>query len=200
MRICITLDDVLRAKTMQFGKIYKKYIDQNINLEELDLSSGNLQNIFGFEDKKEYERFLYEDYAFEIFGEAPECDKMLSKTLNLWLLRLEDDDDIAEQGIDLILSNTMEFNQSIGCTHFFLSRIAPRIRKTFFPKDSNEIWDVCDILITADKKLLANKPEGKIVIRINTDYNKNTQCVYQYDSLMAFLKDDEIINKLFKKE
>lgn len=195
MRICITLDDVLRAKTYQFGKMYKKYVDPNINLEELDMSSGDLQKIFAFEDKKAYERFLYEDYAFQIFGEAPECDKMLSKTLNLWQLKVDDDDDLKEP-IELILSNTREFNQSIGFTHFFLSKIATRIRKTFFPKDYAEIWNICDVVITADKKVLESKPEGKKAIKIITDYNKDCPSDYQYNSMLEFLNDKEIVKKL----
>ena len=195
MRICITLDDVLRAKTYQFGKIYKKNIDPDVELENLDLSSGDFQKIFGFKNKKEYEKFLYDDCAFEIFGEAPECDKMLSKNLNLWQLRLEDDDEISEP-VELLLSNTREFNQSLGFTYFFLSKLATRIRKVFFPKDYMEIWDACDVLITADPKLLSNKPEGKTSIKIVTDYNKDCECDYQYNSMLDFLNDNEIIHKV----
>lgn len=197
MRICITLDDVLRAKTYQFGKIYKKNIDPDVELENLDLSSGDFQKIFGFKNKKEYEKFLYEDCAFEIFSEAPECDKMLGKALNLWQLSLEDDDDIPEP-IDLIISNTREFNQSIGFTYFFLSKLATRIRKVFFPKDSNDIWKVCDLLVTADPLLLNNTPSGKVVVKIITEYNKDCKADYEYDSMIDFLNDKKTIYNILK--
>ena len=197
MRICITLDDVLRAKTYQFGKIYKKNIDPDVELENLDMSSGDFQKIFGFKNKKEFDKFLYEDNAFEIFGEAPECSKMLGKSLNLWQLSLEDDDDIPEP-IELILSNTREFNQSIGFSYFFLSKLATRIRNVFFPKDHADIWERCDILITADTKLLESKPDGKIAIKIVTDYNKNCPADYEYNSMLEFINDKEIIHKILK--
>ena len=197
MRICITLDDVLRAKTYQFGKIYKKNIDPDIELENLDLSSGDFQKIFGFKSKKEFDKFLYEDCAFEIFAEAPECDKMLGKALHLWQLGLEDDDEIPEP-IDLILSNPREFNQSIGFTYFFLSKLATRIRKAFFPKDYMEIWNACDILITADPKLLQNKPEGKKAVKIITDYNKNCPADYEYESMLDFVNDKDIMYKMLR--
>lgn len=197
MRICITLDDVLRAKTYQFGKIYKKNIDPDVELENLDMSSGDFQKIFGFKNKKEFDKFLYEDNAFEIFGEAPECSKMLGKSLNLWQLSLEDDDDIPKP-IELILSNTREFNQSIGFSYFFLSKLATRIRNVFFPKDHADIWERCDILITADTKLLESKPDGKIAIKIVTDYNKNCPADYEYNSMLEFINDKEIIHKILK--
>ena len=197
MRICITLDDVLRAKTYQFGKIYKKNIDPDVELENLDMSSGDFQKIFGFKNKKEFDKFLYEDSAFEIFGEAPECSKMLGKSLNLWQLSLEDDDDITEP-IELILSNTREFNQSIGFSYFFLSKLATRIRNVFFPKDHSDIWERCDILITADAKLLESKPDGKVAIKIVSDYNKNCPADYEYNSMLEFINDKEIIHKILK--
>lgn len=199
MRICITLDDVLRNKTYQFGKIYKKYVNPDIRLEELDMSSGNLQEIFGFKDKDAYNKFLYQDYAFEIFAEASVCDNMLDKNLNLWQLRLEDDDDLKEP-CELLLSNTMEFNQSIGCTYFFASKLATRIREIFLPKDSSEIFDKCDVLITADPLLLNSKQDKVITIKIKTDYNTSCPSDYEYDSLQEFLKDDKIIYEIQKEK
>lgn len=197
MRICITLDDVLRAKTYQFGKMYQKYIDQDIDLERLDMSSGDLKKIFGFKNKKDFEKFLYEDYAFNIFAEAPECDKMLGKELNLWQLKLEDDDDLKEP-VEIVLSNTREFNQSLGFTYFFLSKLATRARRVFFPKDHMDVWNECDILITADQKLLQNKPEGKIAIKIATDYNCDCPCDYKYDSMKELIADSELIGKILR--
>ena len=197
MRICITLDDVLRAKTYQFGKIYKKNINPSIQLETLDMSSGDLCEIFGFKKRKEYNKFLYEDYVFEIFGEANTSEKGVDKKLNLWLLQMADNDDLDEP-VELLLSNPMEFNASIGCSYFFVSILATRIREVHFPADSQKIWDLCDVLITADKKLLDNKPEGKKSIKIETDYNADSTADYTYEKLSDFLDDEEIINKLQK--
>lgn len=194
MKICFTLDDVIRAKTLQFGKIYKKYADKDINLESLDFSTNNYEKIFGFKTRNEYNKFLYEDYAFEIFSEAQVCEKMLDKKLNLWLLELQDDD----EEIEVSISNPGEFNASIGYTCFFLSKIATRVRSMFFPLDSNDIWKNCDVLITADPKLLSSKPDGKISVRIETDYNKNCNADYSYAKLSEFLDDKEIVKKIKK--
>ena len=195
MKICITLDDVIRNKTVQFGNIYKKKIDDSICLENLDLKSGNLCEIFGFKTKKEYEKFLYEDYSFEIFGEATVTTKNVDRELNLWLLSIMDNDDLKEP-IEIILSNPYEFNTSIGNTLFFLAKTATRVRNFQFPSDSQKIWDLCDVLITADKELLKNKPSGKKSIKIKTEYNEEIGSDYTYDTLSDFLKDENILFKL----
>ena len=167
LTIGITLDDVLRAKTAQIGKIYKKYIDSNINLEKLDFSTDNYTKIFNFKSKTDFIKFLYEDYVFEIFGEAGMVEKTLDKELNLWHIALNDDDEIDEE-VKLILTNSREFNASIGYTYFFLSKMGTRIREVYLPEDYMTIWDKCDVLITADKKLLSKKPDNKISVKIDT--------------------------------
>jgi len=207
MKICITLDDVIRAKTKQFGEICKK-AGLCEDLSKIDLSTNNFQKAFGFETKEDYNRFLYEDYPFEIFGEAPVMTKMLDKNLNLWLLDLSKNN----KDVSVSFSNPFEFNTSIGFTHFFLSQIATRVRETFFPVDSMEIWDRCDVLVTADPKLLSKKPgkhkllskligktpKKKISVKIKTDYNEKVKADYEYDSLMDFINDKEIIRKIKK--
>lgn len=192
MKIAITLDDVIRNKTKQILKIYKKYLDPDFDTEAVDLTTNNFQQILGFDSKQEYQKFLYDDYVFEIFAEAEPVEKMLDKKLNLWLLSLGEED----ESIDVILTNPFEFNASIGFTYFFLSKIATRIRETFFPLDSSTIWDRCDVLVTAEPKLIKEKPEGKIVIKIETDYNKDLDTDYTYKSLSDLIEDGELITKL----
>ena len=195
MKIALTLDDVLRNKRQQIFKIYQKYIDSSFNPKEHDLTTNNYQEILGFETKEEYQRFLYEDYVFEIFAEADAVEKMLDKKFNLWTLSVGDQDDLDEP-IDFIITNPFEFNASIGFTHFFLSKMATRVRETYFPLDSSTIWDRCDVLITAEPKLIKERPEGKKVIKIETDYNKDLAADLTYKSLSELIEDKEIIKKL----
>ena len=199
MRIGITLDDVIRAKTKQIGKIYKKYIDNNIDLDALDLSSGDMYKILNFKSKNDYIDFLYESYPFEIFSEASVTEASIDKNLNLWHLSLNDDENIDEE-IELILLNPMEFNASIGYTYFFISKIASRIREVYLPKNYSDIWDKCDVLITADKKLLANKPENKISVKIDMPYNVNINADYSYEKLSDLLKDKTFLTKIISSK
>lgn len=198
MRICITLDDVIRAKTAQVCKMYQKYIDPSINLDELDLSNLNLGEVLGFESDFEYKDFLYNTYSYEVFAEASTTEKMVDKTLNLWHKNLSNNDELDEP-VELMLANPFEFNNSIGYTYFFLSKIATRVRDIYLPIDSSTIWDKCDVLITATPNLIENKPDGKTVIKIKMPYNEDIKSDYTYDKLSDFLKDNEIIEKLLKK-
>lgn len=193
LKVCITLDDVIRKKTYQIGKIFKKNVNENIILENLDFSTNDFQKIFGFKDKESYEKFLYDEYSFEIFGEAKGTEDLIGDKINHWILKMEDE--FEDGDFEVILSNTREFNQSIGCTYFFLSKIATRVRKVFFPKDSNDIWEECDVLVTADVDLLKSKPEGKISVKILTDYNKDCESDYSYDKLSDFLEDEKILKQ-----
>lgn len=196
MKIAISLDDVIRAKSKSILKAYNK-LNEEFDIDSVKLDNNNFKNILGFNTDKEYHQFLYEDYVFEIFGEAEVTEKMVDKKLNLWHIDLNNNEELTEQ-IDLMLVNPFEFNSSIGFTHFFLSKIATRIRETFFPTNSVEIYDKCDVLITADPKLLKNKPINKIVVKIETDYNKEEESDFTYKTLTDFLEDKDIINKLIE--
>ncbi len=196
MKICFTIDDVIRAKTLQIGKIYKKYIDPKIDLNAIEFDTNDYKEIFGFDDENEWNKFLYEDYTYEIFARAPVKEKGVDKELNLWLLNLNDE---YGEDIDVMIANPYEFNISIGLTYFFMAAIASRIREAFFPFDSMQIWDRCDILVTSDPSLIENKPEGKICIKIEMPYNKDIESDYSYKTLGDFLKDKETFEKLTDK-
>ena len=199
MKIAITLDDVIRNKSKQIIKIYKKYVDPDFDEDNVDLTTNDFQKILEYDTLQDYYKFLYEDYAFEIFAEGEVVEKMLDKKLNLWHIAINDYDEYDEP-IEIMIANPFEFNASIGYTHFFLSKIATRIRETFFPTDSLEIWNKCDVLITADPKLLKNKPEGKKSVKIETEYNKDVESDFTYDKLSTLLADQKFIDKLFMNE
>lgn len=198
MKICITLDDVIRAKTKQICKIYKKYINKDIDLDSLDFSSNNYSEILNFDDIEDFNKFLYEDYAYEIFAEANTTERLIDKKLNLWLLKISDEDKYGK--IDVFISNSKEFNLSIGYTCFFLSKIATRIREFNFPTDSTTLWDKSDVIITTDTNLINSKPLNKKVVKIEMDYNKECMADFSYKSLSDFLDDDKFFEKIKEKE
>lgn len=66
------------------------------------------------------------------------------------------------------------------------------------PSNSEKIWDRCDVLITADPYLLDIKPEGKISVKIETEYNAESDADFTFISLTNFMKNNDIIEKIFK--
>lgn len=196
MKICITLDDVLRAKTKQFGTILiKSGLRTAEELDGLEITTNNFPELFNM-TKEEYNQFLYDDYPFEIFGEAPVMEKMLDKNLNLWHIRLSDLNEYDDE-TELVFANPNEFNTSIGFTCFFLSRIATRVREFYFPKCSSDIWrDDIDVLVTAEPNLLNEKKEGKVSVKIKRPYNENCTADIEYDNLSDLLKDNDFFKKV----
>ena len=193
MKICFTLDEVLRAKLNAAAKYYKK--SQKPDFELGEVTTYDYNKIFDFKTKNGLTKFLYEDYVFEIFGEAEECSPLLDKTFNLWLLEnTENNEDYDD--IEVMFANPREFNASIGCTYFFLSKIASRVREVYLPKDSSTIWDKCDVLVTADPKLIEEKPEGKKVVKIKTTFNGDIDADFTYDSLADLLRDGDFIKNI----
>jgi hypothetical protein len=152
--------------------------------------------VFPFNSDSSYNNFVYNDYAFELFGKCGTCSRNLESELNNWaeieLKKLDINEDI-----ELMFVSPMEYGLSIGNTYFFLSKIGTKIREVYFPKDSSTIWDKCDVLITANPDLLDIKPENKKSIKIKTEYNSESEADFTYASLSSFLSDIENVKKLF---
>ena len=85
MKIAISLDDVIRAKSKSILKAYAKK-DEYFEADSVELLTNDFKKLLNFENDNEYYRFLYEDYVFEIFGEAEVTEKMVDKNLNLYLV------------------------------------------------------------------------------------------------------------------
>lgn len=192
MKIAIDLNDVYRGYTSQFASYYKRIIDHSFDIDDVDIWSSELKEIFPFESHKAYLDFLYHDCSFEIFGSANPMSKSLPGELNTWLKEIENLDEIPE----VCFVSTKEYGKSIGASLFFISKYAITIRECHMLLKEDEVWDKCDVLITANPNLITNIPEGKKVIKISTTYNNECNSKYEYSSLSEFLSDEEIIEKL----
>lgn len=200
MKIAIDINDVLRDFTTQFKNYYIKGIDPSFEIEDKDINSFDLSEVFPFKDKNAYHMFRYIDYAFELYGRAEAMDKMLPYRFNDWTqktLRNLDKENIPE----IMLVSPFEIGKSIQSTYSFLSKISSSVREVYFPIDSYTIWDRCDILITANPNLIENVPEGKTVIKIDAPYNKSVECKYSFKSLMDVITDEnETVIKILTGE
>lgn len=189
MRIAIDLNDVLRDYTRSFAKYYKQGKDRTFDLATLDdLYTNDLYQIFPFNSTDEYNKFIYEDYSWEIFGKSETCTRTLTSDLKIWLTRTILDIDIDEP-IEVLVVSTKEYGLSVASSYFFISKLGVPIREVYFPTDSSKIWDKCDILITANPDLLETKPADKKTVRIEKDYNKG--CAYDatYETLTDFFSE-----------
>ena len=110
--------------------------------------------------------------------------------------------DLDEENIPhIILFSPFEMALSIQSTLAFLSSNVFRCREYYFPTNSMTIYDKADIVVTTQPSLIEQCPENKIVIKIETDYNKDIETQYSYKSLSSLINDPKklIINILENK-
>ncbi len=194
MKINITLNEVLRDYIGQIEHIYSKYISEYNPEEVKDAKSFNLMERFNFETSTLMYDFLYNDATLEIFGHAPQKTENLMTHFNKFLVEMHDDE---EHTIRII---SKEFSKSIPSTLFFLSKLgckAPEIK--FVTQDVDEWYD-CDVLITANPISLSEKPENKISVKINSDYNNNVNGDYEFDTLYELINNNELVEKVLTNE
>lgn len=195
MRIAIDLNDVVRDFSNNFIRYYVEGYNHEYDLSNFELWSNNLSAVLPFKSDKAYNNFVYNDYAFELFGKCGVCSRNLGTELNEWTEKTLKDID-TDEDIEVLFVSPMEYGLSIGNTLFFLSKIGTKVREVYFPKDSMTIWDKCDVLITANPNLLENKPEGKVSIKIKTEYNNEAESDFTYKDLSTFLTNAENTEKL----
>lgn len=191
MKIAIDLNDVVRDYSRNFVKYFKKGINHVFEEDDVDFYTNDMQILLPFNSEEQYRRFVYEDYPFELYGKCPIVDKNLGRDLNEWIeFEMPDEDN------EIMFVSPMECNLTIQSTFSFLAKIGSRIREVYFPVDSSTVWDKCDILITANPRFFANKKDGKKIVKINKDYNKECVADIEYDSLMDVIQDKNFINKI----
>ena len=195
MKIGIELNNIVRDLNKQIIKYYKKDINQSFDDKNVNYNVTNVIDSIDFKSKKAKFEYMYVDYPYEIFGCAPTTHRNLAVTINNWLISLGNKED---DRYDVKLFSLKEEALSIQSTYYFLSKIGCRVREMFFPKDGIEMWNKCDVIITLNERIIDNKPEGKVVVLINKDDNKNLQgkVDLHYDSLFDLISDTEFINKV----
>lgn len=177
MRIAIEINGVLRNTVGKIEQTYQKYmIDKTDGLEDeesfkyeinLPITSLELKNHFTFQSDDELFTFLYEEFPMEIFGHSQSSEYSTFNDLNEIYVNLRDNHDL------LIVSD--EIGKSKPASLFFLSKFGCLVEKVKFYSNStiNSMWDEIDILLTSNPVLLLEHPEGKVVIKYTTEYNKH---------------------------
>jgi len=188
-KISISLNEVLRDFLGQFSYTYDKYIGDS-NVKEGDVTHFNLIEFFKFDDIKKFNTFLYMEAPLEIFGHADQVSDGLMNHFNNFIMDMKDD---GEHEVEIV---SREVDKSIPSTLFFLSKTGCRIENIRFVDDYIKKWDNTDILITANPKALEAKPSGKISIKVKASYNKDIQADYEIDSILDFIKDEELRNRI----
>lgn len=200
LTIGVELNHVVRNINKQILKCYAKEFDPSMDWDELDDHVDVFDNYCKFKSKYEKNNFLYVDYPFEIFGSANTAEKKLAVKITNWLSEITN---IEDEDIRIIFYSLDEDALTIQSSFFFLSKIGARVRKVIFPKKLEEVWDECDVVITARNEFFEKEtPEGKKIVLINRDFNKENKekAFLNYDNLSDVINDNEFFNKVGKNE
>ena len=187
MRIGIEINGVLRNTIGKIEQTYQKYlIDKTDGIENeksfeygtiLPVNSLMLKDHFKFQNDEELFSFLYEEFPMEIFGHAQSSEYSTFNDLNELYLKLRDNHDL------IIVSD--EIGKSKPASLFFISKFGCQLEKIKFYSNYtiNSMWDEIDLLLTANPALLLEHPSDKILIKYETDYNKNINTSHTIKSL-----------------
>ena len=116
--------------------------------------------------KETYNRFMYEDFVFEIFGTAPLMYKGLDLHMKNFCLKYQNDIDVALISVENIFS--------IPSTLFFLSKSTSIFKNYYFVDNALDMWKNTDVLITTDPEILKSKtPWNKKLIKVRRPYNED---------------------------
>jgi hypothetical protein len=186
MRIGIEINGVLRDTLKKIQQEYEKWYIDNPFKEEgefeykviSDLNSLKISKHLLFKDDDELYNFLYKEHTMEIFGHSGSVEMTSMNDLNDFYLDIRDVHDV------LIVSD--EMGKSKPASLFFLSKFGCLIETIKFYSEitiNNSLWNSIDVLLTSNPNLLLNYPENKIVIKYETNYNKDIKCEHTIKNL-----------------
>ena len=207
MRIAIDVNGVLRDTIGKFKQLYEKHLIetpqneyQTFKFKKFDnvvygeyepeelpipfeykilspITSLDLKQHFAFQNEEEYYSFMYEEYCMELFGHTPSTEMTTFVDLNETYINNR------KQWDFMVLSD--EIGKSKPATLFFLSKFGCELEKIFFYSNItlNSIWNEFDVLLTANPNLLLYHPKDKIVIKFETEYNKDIKKEYSITKL-----------------
>lgn len=200
LTIGVELNHVVRNISKQLLKYYQKEFNPSMDIDELDDRVDVIEKYMKFKSKKEKNDFIYIDYPYEIFGCANTAEKKLAVKITNWLTDISN---IEEEDIRIVFYSLNEEALTIQSTYFFLSKIGARVRKVFFPKKISEIWEECDVVITANPDVLDETiPQDKKVILINREFNSKVKdkAFLNYDNLSEIIEDNNFFKNFINEK
>lgn len=159
----------------------------------LPMTTYDLRNHYSFESKESFEKFLYTDCVLELFGTSYPIPKAMDAANKIQFLCEE------KKWFNVILIGGGN-EQEITPTYYFLTKNACRIRQVLFTDSYEEMWQMCDAIITENPNILSSIPDNKKAIKIEKLYNSNVvnnKIFNSFDSLTQILSEN-LLEKLYK--
>lgn len=174
MKIGIDVN-ILRNYIPRLVDMYYKEYEKNPYKDEI--------NPYSLEDSFDGEIFEFiGENILEIFGFAKESERGIISLFNKIQKKYPSHSFyIICNGFDMIIPSTLHFLCKMNC----------EIENYLFRKNSIDLWNEVDMIITDNPILIENKPNDKKVVKINKFYNLNCPSDYTINNLIEI--DDENI-------
>jgi hypothetical protein len=201
-------------------KIYDKFGEQ-VSGYECEYTTNNLSEIFEFKESTKkttymisdidvvysshqkfkdeevfvskedaFNTFRYVDYLMELYGTCPKTYVNVGLDLSRLIDKYRD-----EVEFRIIIKDKPV---TIGPTLFFISTLKPAIRNYHFVNTFEDVWNLCDVYITANPDFILTIPTEKEIILKNMPYNQHVQIEYKINNLSELLENN-FINKILEK-
>lgn len=182
--IGLDINEVFRSTISHMKSVC---VGGGIRFDDVINYDGRYDSLISKDDINKFNKIVYEDYPFEIFGSCHIQETMSTGLLIFLLNEMEKND-----SVDFVILCPNENGLSIQATTFFLSKFS-RVREILFPKSIEEIWKRCNVVITTNPKIIQSKPERKKVIKIVKKYNENLDSdftAYNFKEIYTLLDGD----------
>jgi hypothetical protein len=193
--IGVELNDVVRDIKKQMLKYFKKEFGSDYDPDDIESSEDIFEKGYiKFNSKKDEKNFIYIDYPYELFGCAKPMEKNLPTKINQWLTDMSNIDD---EEFRVIYFSMDEEALTIQSSFFFLSKIGTRVREVLFPQNIDEIKGKFDFVVSANNDIINKLGENRVkTIKIKKDWNTETKCDFEFDSLSDVVDDENFLNKI----
>lgn len=198
-----TMDEQIREKERELITLpvssfellnHYKFNSQTIEMSkfiEMDNKEGVNYSPIEYTPKQNLEKFMYEDYPFQIFGMADEYPGTMDAVNKIQSIGLQ------SGKFEVILLSTHKA-KAISATYSFLGKANCRIRNVKFVGSDLEKWDICDVVVDVMPEVFQNKPKGKTSVKINHLFNQWDGADYSYDSIKG-IANEKFFDKVFSE-
>lgn len=175
----------------EFKEGYKKTVYMKSELEVVYYSNQKFEEETVFLSKEDaLNVFRYEDYLMELYGTCPKTYTNVGLDLSKLVYKYKDEVDFC-----IIVKDKPV---TYAPTLFFLSTLRPIINNYHFVNSFENVWNLCDIYITANPDFVSTIPSEKEIILKNMPYNDHLNLENKFNNLYELLENN-IIDKLIKK-
>ena len=168
--------------------ILRNYIPRLVDMyyKECDKSPINNDiNPYALEESFDDEIFDFiGENIIEIFGFAKESERGIISYCNTLQNKYEEHQFyIICNGFGTIIPSTLHFLCKMNCD----------IQNYIFRKNSIDLWEEVDMIITDSPFLLENKPENKKIVKVIKNFNLNYKSDYSINNLLD-IENEKILH------